>query len=116
MDDLHIAFNLGAEHHRLGVLHNLAQQERRRRLPYEWKDIAREVAERHKLRLDHLIGDRRFKAIVLARQEAMFEIRRDTGMSYPRLGQLFGGRDHTTALHACRAHADRNGLARLDVR
>ena len=45
---------------------------------------------------------RRTKIISLARQIAMFLVRRNLGLSYQEIGAIFGGRDHTTVLHACR--------------
>jgi hypothetical protein len=48
------------------------------------------------------LSDRRAHAIVVPRQAGMVVARRLTGASMPRIGKAFGGRDHTTVLHACR--------------
>jgi chromosomal replication initiator protein len=49
-----------------------------------------------------LLGPSRLRGVRTARQVAMYVARELTGMSYPRLAAAFGGRDHTTVLHACR--------------
>jgi len=47
-------------------------------------------------------GPRRTKQVVLPRQIAMFLSRKHTGLSLPEIGRRFGGRDHTTVIHAVR--------------
>lgn len=49
-----------------------------------------------------IIGQGRRREIVIFRQLFMWEIQQKFGLSYPAIGRLFGGRDHTTALHAVR--------------
>ena len=48
-----------------------------------------------------LSGSSRIQAIAQARQIAMYICREQTGLSLPKIGQLFGGRDHSTVLYAC---------------
>jgi len=51
-----------------------------------------------------IIGSARFRRVCRPRQVAMYLIRKHCPhMSYPRIGELFGGRDHTTAMHSERA-------------
>jgi len=50
---------------------------------------------------DDLSGTSRTQAIAQARQIAMYICREQTGLSLPKIGQLFGGRDHSTVLYAC---------------
>lgn len=52
--------------------------------------------------VDDLIGPSRTQTLVLARQIAMYLAREMTNLSLPRIGQEFGGRDHTTVMHAFR--------------
>jgi chromosomal replication initiator protein len=52
--------------------------------------------------MDDLCGASREKANVMARQVAMYLCRELTDLSLPRIGQLFGNRDHTTVMHADR--------------
>jgi chromosomal replication initiator protein len=58
------------------------------------------VAERFELTLDELCGERRSQNIVYPRQVAMYLSRELTDSSLPRIGKEFGGRDHTTVIHA----------------
>jgi len=58
------------------------------------------VAERFELTLDELCGEKRSQNIVYPRQVAMYLSRELTDSSLPRIGKEFGGRDHTTVIHA----------------
>jgi chromosomal replication initiator protein len=58
------------------------------------------VAERFGLSLDELCGDKRSQNIVYPRQVAMYLSRELTDSSLPKIGKEFGGRDHTTVIHA----------------
>jgi chromosomal replication initiator protein len=58
------------------------------------------VAERFKLSLEELCGDKRSQNIVYPRQVAMYLSRELTDSSLPKIGKEFGGRDHTTVIHA----------------
>jgi len=49
-----------------------------------------------------LIGECRTGDVVKARQIACWLMRKHSGISYPRIGGILGGRDHTTILHSCR--------------
>jgi chromosomal replication initiator protein len=64
------------------------------------QEIVRVVAEHFGLRPEDLVGGGRRKEVVLPRQMAMFLVRDLTRASLPEIGQLFGGRDHTTVLYA----------------
>lgn len=52
--------------------------------------------------IDELSGHRRPRNLTRARFAAWDLLRRHTGLSYPQIGQRFGGRDHTTVLHGVR--------------
>jgi chromosomal replication initiator protein len=58
------------------------------------------VSERFGLSLEELCGDRRSQNIVYPRQVAMYLSRELTDSSLPKIGKEFGGRDHTTVIHA----------------
>jgi chromosomal replication initiator protein len=64
------------------------------------KRIQELVAERFNLSLDELCGDKRSQNIVYPRQVAMYLSRELTDSSLPKIGKEFGGRDHTTVIHA----------------
>jgi chromosomal replication initiator protein len=58
------------------------------------------VSERFSLSIDELCGDKRSQNIVYPRQVAMYLSRELTDSSLPKIGKQFGGRDHTTVIHA----------------
>ena len=58
------------------------------------------VASYFNISIDEMKGKRRDKHIVFPRQVAMYIVREETESSLPMIGAAFGGRDHTTALHA----------------
>jgi len=64
--------------------------------------IQKNVAEYYKIRVDDLLSKRRTRSITRPRQMAMSLAKRLTAHSLPEIGKAFGGRDHTTVLHACR--------------
>ena len=53
------------------------------------------------LTIEDLCGTSRSRVLVTARQIAMYLCRELTELSLPKIGQSFGGRDHTTVMHAC---------------
>ncbi len=69
--------------------------------------IQRKVAEHFQLRALDLKMKKRTKSVVLPRQVAMFLSRELTDRSLPEIGDYFGGRDHSTVIHACRRVTDR---------
>jgi chromosomal replication initiator protein len=62
--------------------------------------IQETVSDRFGLSLEELCGDRRSQNIVYPRQVAMYLSRELTDSSLPKIGKQFGGRDHTTVIHA----------------
>lgn len=65
-------------------------------------NIQRTVAEYYKIKISDLHSKRRSRSIARPRQVAMALSKELTQHSLPEIGQAFGGRDHTTVLHACR--------------
>ncbi|MBI5162167.1 MAG: chromosomal replication initiator protein DnaA [Micrococcales bacterium] len=63
-------------------------------------DIINHTADYFKLTVDDLYGSSRSQAIATARQIAMYLCRELTSLSLPKIGQLFGNRDHTTVMYA----------------
>lgn len=64
------------------------------------RQIAQAVAEHYHISLEDMCGKQRDKHIVMPRQVAMYLMRQETQASLFEIGQLFGGRDHSTVLHA----------------
>ncbi|MFZ5945039.1 MAG: chromosomal replication initiator protein DnaA [Bacillota bacterium] len=63
--------------------------------------IQEKVAEAFSLKLDDLKAKKRTKNVAYPRQIAMYLCRELTDLSLPKIGDIFGGRDHTTVIHAC---------------
>ena len=64
--------------------------------------IVSAVAKFFNIKVQDMKGPRRTRQLVVPRQVAMFLARRHTGLSLPEIGKHFGGRDHTTVMHAVR--------------
>ena len=64
--------------------------------------IVKQVAAAFGVTRKDLLGPSRLRRVLVPRQVAMYLARELCGLSLPRLGTAFGGRDHTTVLHACR--------------
>src|SRR5215472_12929493 len=66
------------------------------------EDIQEAVSARFHVKIADLKSRRRSKTLVHPRQIAMYLCRELTDASYPEIGRHFGGKDHTTIIHACR--------------
>ncbi|WP_296267099.1 chromosomal replication initiator protein DnaA [Pseudomonas sp. UBA6562] len=65
-------------------------------------NIQRTVADYYKIKISDLLSKRRSRSVARPRQVAMALSKELTNHSLPEIGDMFGGRDHTTVLHACR--------------
>ena len=65
-------------------------------------NIQKTVAEYYKIKLSDILSKRRSRSVARPRQVAMALAKELTNHSLPEIGDAFGGRDHTTVLHACR--------------
>jgi len=65
-------------------------------------NIIKTVAEYYKIKVSELLSKRRSRSVARPRQLAMALCKELTNHSLPEIGESFGGRDHTTVLHACR--------------
>ncbi len=82
------------------------------------EDIQRKTAEFYKLEVKDFHSPQRARRVARPRQVAMYLSRKLTSRSLPEIGRRFGGRDHTTVLHACRrieALIDEDPLFRQEV-
>jgi chromosomal replication initiator protein len=68
--------------------------------------IQKTVADYYKIKVADMFSQRRTRAVARPRQVAMWLARELTPHSLPEIGDAFGGRDHTTVLHACRTIVD----------
>jgi chromosomal replication initiator protein len=66
------------------------------------EDIQKRVAEHYGLRMADMLSARRARAVARPRQVAMYLTKQLTPRSLPEIGRKFGGRDHTTVMHAIR--------------
>ncbi len=76
------------------------------------ENIQKTVADYYKIRVAELLSKRRSRSIARPRQVAMALARELTTHSLPEIGDAFGGRDHTTVLHACERVKDLRGSER----
>ena len=74
------------------------------------ENIQKTVAEYYKLRVAELLSERRSRSVARPRQVAMALAKELTSHSLPEIGEAFGGRDHTTVLHACRRIKELRGV------
>jgi len=75
-------------------------------------NIQRVVADYYKLKMSDLLSKRRSRSVARPRQVAMSIAKELTNHSLPEIGESFGGRDHTTVLHACRKVKELEGTDR----
>jgi chromosomal replication initiator protein len=66
------------------------------------EDIQKLVAEHYRIRIADMHSARRARAVARPRQVAMYLAKQLTPRSLPEIGRKFGGRDHTTVMHAIR--------------
>jgi chromosomal replication initiator protein len=79
------------------------------------ENIQKTVAEYYKIRIADLLSARRSRSITRPRQLAMALSKELTSHSLPEIGDAFGGRDHTTVLHACKKTIElRDGDAKIN--
>lgn len=77
-----------------------------RRAPCTVRAIQCEVARYYAIPLLEMTSQRRNREVARARQVGMYLCRQLTVLSLPTIGRLFGGRDHSTVMHACKVIED----------
>lgn len=70
------------------------------------EEIQNVVVEFYRVRMADMASPRRARVVARPRQVAMFLAKELTGRSLPEIGRRFGGRDHTTVMHACKKVAE----------
>ena len=81
------------------VLHDILRANDRR---VTIEEIQKRVSEHFNIRLSEMYSSRRARAVARPRQVAMYLSKQLTSRSLPEIGRKFGGRDHTTVMHAVR--------------
>jgi hypothetical protein len=71
-----------------------------------WKRILQEVSSKHRVTIEEIISHRRNVPAMTARREAIWRIKNETTLSYPQIGKKFGGRDHSTIIHALKKYEE----------
>lgn len=82
------------------------------------KRVIAAISKYYDIPLESLLGASRRKELVGPRQVAMYLLREDCGSSFPSIGHELGGRDHTTAMHACtkvRREVESGGKIRAEI-
>jgi len=65
------------------------------------KEVVRMVADAFGITVDQILARDRSRAVALPRQIAMYLLREEAQISLPQIGDVLGGRDHTTVMYAC---------------
>ncbi|MEZ5648684.1 MAG: chromosomal replication initiator protein DnaA [Alphaproteobacteria bacterium] len=89
------------------VLHDVLRAHDRR---VTIEEIQKRVAEHYNIRLSDMHSARRARAVARPRQVAMYLAKQLTARSLPEIGRKFGGRDHTTVMHAVRKIEELRGV------
>lgn len=69
-------------------------------------DVVRKVADEFGVPLERILSRDRSREVALPRQIAMYLLREDANISLPQIGEVLGGRDHTTVMYGCEKIAD----------
>ena len=64
------------------------------------EDIQKKVSEQYNIKISDMSSSRRLRSVARPRQIAMYIIRKELETSLPSIGEMFGGRDHTTVMHS----------------
>jgi len=81
------------------VLNTLINSPRRKN--FTAKHVIEKVADFYDISMSEVLGPKRDKEIVLPRQIAMYLLREELHLSFPKIAQELGKKDHTTAIHSC---------------
>lgn len=76
-------------------------------------DIVKEMVAVSGVSRADIVSHRRIERVVIVRQFAMWRVRNETTFSYAVIGKAFGGRDHTTVLHASRKTEERIAAGKI---
>jgi chromosomal replication initiator protein len=77
-----------------------------RRTEVQPKEVVRTVADAFGVELERMLSRDRSRQVALPRQIAMYLLREESNISLPQIGDVLGGRDHTTVMYGCDKIAD----------
>lgn len=80
------------------ILSHITQKSKK---PISHKKVFQVISDFYEVEEKDLVGKNRKREVVHPRQVAMYLMRTETNSSYPFIGEKFGGKDHTTVIHAC---------------
>ena len=69
-------------------------------------EIVQRVADTYGISMDSMTGRDRSRRVALPRQIAMYLLREEANISLPQIGEVLGGRDHTTVMYGCEKITD----------
>ncbi len=84
-----------------GEIHDIIKNTARPKKTVSVKHVIQRISEFYSIDESNMYAKTRRREVVKPRQVIMYILREDFHMSYPSIGSLFGGRDHTTVIHAC---------------
>ena len=94
---------------RSAALKDIIQPRPAKQLTYAM--IMEVVARYYNVSVTEILSNRRSKDVTVPRQVAMYLCRFVLNMTFPKIGEAFGGKDHTTVIHACnKVSADLNAV------
>jgi len=85
----------------LELAHNALSDFLPQKVDLQPEDVLNAVSKAFGVSNDRLLGRERTREVALPRQVAMYLLREEGGVSLPRIGEMIGGRDHTTVIYAC---------------
>jgi chromosomal replication initiator protein len=77
-----------------------------RRTQAQPDEVVRRVADMFGITIERILGRERTKQVALSRQIAMYLLREEANFSLPQIGEVLGGRDHTTIMYGCEKVAE----------
>lgn len=81
------------------ILNNIVSDQKQQITP---ELIIREIHKYYQIPIEDLLGKKRTKEIVVPRQITMYLLRHEANISYPEIGKVMGGKDHSTIMHGCK--------------
>ncbi len=81
------------------ILNNIVSDQKQQITP---ELIIREIHKYYQIPIEDLLGKKRTKEIVTPRQITMYLLRHEANISYPEIGKVMGGKDHSTIMHGCK--------------